>query len=151
MLDFTSPCALPRMTVMYCLSVGKGCTPLTLILSPLWAHYTQYNSSWYWFCSGVILCTFLYVPKVCLWAVKHNLITLSTLGTHWVLFGLLDKSCLTKDILEVTVCLCTFVCDALPACAHSSVISSDSLKHCEDCCNGVSTAYWFHNEQTMSL
>lgn len=59
-----------------------------------------------------------------------------------------------KDTAEETVFLCTCVCAplCLPACAFFiSDLGWFTQARCEDCCNGVSAAYWFHDEQMMSL
>lgn len=73
---------------------------------------------------------------ICFWSLMQDKCMQSSIFSCFCVYS--------KDRVEVRVCLlAAFVC--------LCVVSSDSLQLCEDCCNGVSTAYWFRDEQTMSL
>lgn len=129
MIDVLSLCTLLLMTVVYCLSVGKGCPPLTTILSPVWTHYTQY-------CiihpdTGSALVRFYAHFSTCQRFVSGQ----DTIKLHWSLLCFLCfliSLVISKDTLEVTVCMCTCVCLCVRQCVHghlwSRMLHSSTVK-----------------------
>lgn len=85
------------------------------------------------------------MSKILLEAVRHNLITVSAIVLSGLFYLLYIKGHTGGDAVFAYVCayVCTLMCMpvCMSMCTCPSVVLCDSLKHCEDCCNGVPVAY----------
>lgn len=100
------------------------CLSPTTSLCPLWTHH---NSSWYR-CQSPDYLFF--------WMCNETNLNYTPKVELFLLYAR------TQETVYLCTCVCAF---------FISDLEWFTQARCEDCCNGVSAAYWFHDEQMMSL